>query len=63
MGEITPESAALLLIAEGLDHELFNLDEVAADLTARVKLNDSLDGLLEEASGTDPTAFDPNWHA
>jgi hypothetical protein len=63
MGDITPELAALLLIAEGLGHELFKPDEVAADLTARVKLNESLDGLLERVAGADPTAFDPNWHA
>lgn len=63
MGDVTPEVAALLLIAEGLDHELFQPDEVAADLTARVKLNDSLDVLLEGAAGADPTAFDPKWHA
>lgn len=55
--------AALLLLHAGLSHELFKPEEVAADLTARVKMNDTLDALLKGTLPLDPTAFDPGWHA
>ena len=55
--------AALLLQRAGLYHELFKPEEVAADLTARARMNDTLDDLLRETSGLDPTAFDPSWQA
>ena len=54
--------AALLLLRAGLDHDLFKPEEVAVDLTARVRMNDTLDDLLRETSGLDPTGFDPSWH-
>lgn len=55
--------AALLMRRAGLDHELFKPEEVAADLTARIRMNDSLDDLLRGSPGLDPTAFDPSWQA
>ena len=63
MGDVTPEMAELLLDQAGLDHELFKPEEVAADLTSRVRMNDTLDDLLRETSGLDPTAFDSSWQA
>jgi hypothetical protein len=55
--------AASLMRRAGLDHELFKPEEVAADLTARIRMNDTLDDLLKRTSGLDPTAFDPSWQA
>ena len=63
MGDVTSEMAAMLLRRAGLDHELFKPEEVAADLTARIRMNDTLDDLLRGTSDLDPTAFDPSWHA
>jgi hypothetical protein len=63
MSDVTSEMAALLLRQAGLSHELFRPDEVAADLTARLTLNDTLDALLNGTPPVDPTAFDPGWHA
>ena len=63
MGDVTPEIAAMFLHRAGLDHELFEPEEVAADLTSRVRMNDTLDDLLRGTSGLDPTAFDPGWDA
>jgi hypothetical protein len=63
VGDVTSEMAALLLLQAGLDHGLFKPEEVAADLTARIMRNDTLDDLLGGTSGLDPTAFDPSWHA
>ena len=62
MGDVTPEIAAWLLLGAGLNHEAFEPDEVAADLTSRVMTNDTLDDLLSGTPGLDPTAFDPSWH-
>lgn len=63
MGDVTSEMAALLLRQAGLRHELFKPDEVAADLTVRVTLNNTLDALLNVTLPLDPTAFDPGWDA
>jgi hypothetical protein len=63
VGDVTSEMAALLMRRAGLDHELFKPEEVAADLTARIRMNDSLDDLLRGSPGLDPTAFDPSWQA
>jgi len=63
MGDITAEMAASLLLRAGLNHEVFKPGEVAADLTAQVMLNDTLDDLLTGTPGLDPIAFDPSWPA
>jgi hypothetical protein len=63
MGDVTAEIAASLLLTAGLNHQVFEPGEVAADLTSRVMTNDTLDDLLTGTPGLDPTAFDPCWHA
>jgi hypothetical protein len=62
MADVTAEMAASLLLSTGLHHEVFEPGKVAADLTTRMKMNDTLDDLLRGTQGLDPTAFDPNWH-
>lgn len=62
MGDVKPELAASLLLWEGLFHHVFEPGEVAADLTSRVMMNDTLDDLLRGTPGLDPVAFDPSWH-
>jgi len=63
MGDVTAEMATSLLLRARLNHEVFEPSEVAADLTSRLMLNDTLDDLLMGIPVLDPTAFDPSWHA
>jgi hypothetical protein len=61
LGEITPAVAADLLKAAGLNHELVDQVEVAADLAARIAVSNTLDALLERGARPDPISFDPQW--
>ena len=45
----------------GLDHPAIDPAETAADLADRIAASASLDGLVSQSGGPDPTAFDPGW--
>ena len=45
----------------GLDNDVFDPAETAADLADRSALNATLDALIATAPPLDPTAFDPRW--
>ena len=45
----------------GLDHPDIDPAETAADLADRIAASASLDGLVSQSGGPDPTAFDPGW--
>ena len=45
----------------GLDCEVIDPEATQADLAARIAQSATLDGLLSQSGGLDPTAFDPSW--
>ena len=47
----------------GLDHPAIDPAGTAADLAQRIAQSASLDALVSESGGLDPTAFDPSWPA
>ena len=47
----------------GLDHPAIDPAETAADLADRIAASASLDPLVSDGGGPDPTAFDPSWPA
>ena len=47
----------------GLDHSVIDPAATHADLVGRIEQSASLDALVSEAGGLDPTAFDPGWPA
>ncbi len=53
--------AAARLRALGLDHPVIDPAATAADLADRIAQSASLDELLADRGGLDPTAFDPRW--
>ena len=55
------ELTAARLRALGLDHEVFDPGATWTDLAQRIEQSASLDALLSERGGLDPTAFDPSW--
>ena len=57
------DMVAARMRALGLDHEVFDPALTLADLADRIEQSARLDGLLSEAGGLDPTAFDPSWPA
>lgn len=65
MGDAAPgdpvEQTAARMRELGLDHEVFDLAATHADLAERIAQSESLDALLSESGGLDPTAFDPSW--
>ena len=54
-------SAAARLRSLGLDHPAIDPAETAADLAGRIAASASLDILVSQSGGLDPTAFDPSW--
>lgn len=62
MGEYTPQEVAALLMRAGLASTAFDPVAIAADLTERTTLDDTLEALLAEAADVgDFLAFDPRW--
>ena len=65
VGDATPgdpvEQTAARMRALGLDHEVLDPAATHADLAERIAQSESLDALLSESGGLDPTAFDPSW--
>lgn len=57
------ELVAARLRELGLDHPVIDPAETAADLAERIEQSASLDALVSESGGLDPTAFDPSWPA
>ncbi len=57
------ELVAARLRELGLDHPAIDPAETAADLAGRIAASASLDILVSESGGLDPTAFDPSWPA
>jgi len=55
------ELVAARLRALGLDHPVIDPAETHADLVGRIAQSASLDALVSESGGLDPTAFDPSW--
>lgn len=53
--------AAARLQALGLDHPVIDPAATHADLTGRIAQSASLDALVSDSGGPDPTAFDPSW--
>lgn len=47
--------------ALGLDHEVLDPAATHADLAERIAQSVSLDALVSDSGGLDPTAFDPSW--
>ena len=45
----------------GLDHPVIDPAATQADLAQRIAQSASLDALVSESGGPDPTAFDPSW--
>ena len=52
---------AARLRALGLDHPVIDPAVTHADLAERIAQSASLDALVSESGGLDPTAFDPSW--
>ena len=44
-----------------LDHPVIDPAATHADLAQRIAQSASLDGLVSQSGGPDPTAFDPSW--
>jgi hypothetical protein len=63
MDEAWVEMVAAQMRRLGLDDEVFDPAETAADLEERSTMNAGLDALLGSAPPPDPTAFDPRWLA
>ena len=65
MGDDTPgdpvEQTAARMRSLGLAHEVFDPATICADLAQRIAQSASLDALVSESGGLDPTAFDPSW--
>ncbi len=55
------ELVAARLRELGLDHPAIDPAETAADLAGRIVQSASLDALVSQSGGPDPTAFDPSW--
>ena len=55
------ELVAARLRELGLDHPAIDPAETAADLADRIAASASLDALVLNRGGPDPTAFDPSW--
>ena len=55
------EQTAARMRALGLDPEVLDAAATHADLAERIAQSESLDALLSESGGLDPTAFDPSW--
>ena len=55
------ELVAARLRALGLDHPVIDPAATHADLVGRIAQSASLDALVSESGGPDPTAFDPSW--
>lgn len=55
------ELVAARLRELGLDHPVIDPAETAADLAQRIEQSASLDILVSQSGGPDPTAFDPSW--
>ena len=55
------ELVAARLRELGLDHPAIDPAEMAADLAGRIAASASLDFLVSQSGGPDPTAFDPSW--
>ena len=49
------------MLALGLDCEVIDPAATQADLADRIAQSATLDGLVSESPGLDPTAFDPSW--
>ena len=49
------------LQALGLDHPVIDPAATQADLAQRIAQSASLDALVSQSGGPDPTAFDPSW--
>ena len=47
--------------AIGLDCDVIDPEAIRADLADRIAQSASLDALVSETGGPDPTAFDPGW--
>lgn len=54
---------AARLRALGLDHPVIDPAATHADLAQRIAQSASLDALVSQSGGMDPTAFDPSWPA
>ena len=61
-GEIV-ELVVARLRALGLDHPVIDPAATHDDLAQRIAQSASLDALVSESGGLDPTAFDPSWPA
>ncbi len=61
MTEPTAAVVAAMLADAGLTHDVFDAEEVAADLRERTAMNETLDELLDEQPRRDPTAFEARW--
>ena len=55
------ELVAARLQELGLDRPAIDPAETAADLAGRIAASASLDALVSQSGGLDPTAFDPSW--
>ena len=55
------EFVATRLRELGLDHPAIDPAETAVDLAGRIAASVSLDLLVSQSGGPDPTAFDPSW--
>ena len=55
------ELVAARLRVLGLDHAAIDPAATHADLVGRIAQSASLDALVSDSGGLDPTAFDPSW--
>ena len=55
------ELVAARLRELGLDHPAIDPAATYADLVERIAQSGSVDALVSESGGLDPTAFDPSW--
>lgn len=55
------EQTAARMRALGLDHEVLDPAATHADLAERIAQSVSLDALVSDSGGLDPTAFDSSW--
>ena len=61
MTELDAAAVARLLTDAGLTADVFDAEETAVDLNARVAMSQSLQPLLDSDPGMDPTTFEPAW--
>lgn len=61
MADLSVDAVRELLRRSGLDHTVFDVEDVTTDLNAAIKQATELDTLLEGGPSVDPSAFAVDW--